>query len=99
MRPFHSGRSVARSLERAPTAQLVFHPLGDGFDDERALTNGELAVVLDNRPASQSRFLQGGIVIGVDIVETDNVMPRLQQALRQVKANETSGTSDQDFLL
>ena len=31
---------VALFRERAPDAQLVFHPLGDGFDDERALADG-----------------------------------------------------------
>ena len=49
---------VALFRERAPNAQLVFHPLGDGFDDERALADGELDVVIDNRPARQSRFRQ-----------------------------------------
>ena len=36
----------------------MFHPLGDGFDDERALADGELDVVIDNRPVRQSRFRQ-----------------------------------------
>ena len=49
---------VALFRERAPNAQLVFHPLGDGFDDERALADGELDVVIDNRPARLSRFRQ-----------------------------------------
>ncbi|KWF27199.1 LysR family transcriptional regulator [Burkholderia pseudomultivorans] len=49
---------VALFRERAPTAQLVFHPLGDGFDDERALADGELDLVIDNRPARLSRFRQ-----------------------------------------
>ncbi|QTO22423.1 LysR family transcriptional regulator [Burkholderia seminalis] len=49
---------VALFRERAPNAQLVFHPLGDGFDDERALADGELDVVIDNRPARRSRFRQ-----------------------------------------
>ncbi|TCW63836.1 LysR family transcriptional regulator [Burkholderia sp. SRS-25] len=49
---------VALFRERAPDAQLVFHPLGDGFDDERALADGELDVVIDNRPARSSRFRQ-----------------------------------------
>ncbi|UVE67947.1 LysR family transcriptional regulator [Burkholderia pyrrocinia] len=49
---------VALFRERAPNAQLVFHPLGDGFDDERALADGELDVVIDNRPARSSRFRQ-----------------------------------------
>ncbi|MCA8271301.1 LysR family transcriptional regulator [Burkholderia sp. AU30280] len=49
---------VALFRERAPSAQLVFHPLGDGFDDERALADGELDVVIDNRPARASRFRQ-----------------------------------------
>ncbi|KVV51775.1 LysR family transcriptional regulator [Burkholderia territorii] len=49
---------VALFRERAPNAQLVFHPLGDGFDDERALADGELDVVIDNRPARSSRFPQ-----------------------------------------
>ncbi|CAB3746492.1 LysR family transcriptional regulator [Burkholderia puraquae] len=49
---------VALFRERAPSAQLVFHPLGDGFDDERALADGELDVVIDNRPARSSRFRQ-----------------------------------------
>ncbi|AOJ34672.1 LysR family transcriptional regulator [Burkholderia metallica] len=49
---------VALFRERAPNAQLVFHPLGDGFDDERALADGELDVVIDNRPARASRFRQ-----------------------------------------
>ncbi|RQV40477.1 LysR family transcriptional regulator [Burkholderia cenocepacia] len=49
---------VALFRERAPHAQLVFHPLGDGFDDERALADGELDVVIDNRPVRQSRFRQ-----------------------------------------
>ncbi|CAB3750576.1 LysR family transcriptional regulator [Burkholderia sp. MSh2] len=49
---------VALFRERAPNAQLVFHPLGDGFDDERALADGELDVVIDNRPARSLRFRQ-----------------------------------------
>ncbi|QVN22194.1 LysR family transcriptional regulator [Burkholderia pyrrocinia] len=49
---------VALFRERAPNAQLVFHPLGDGFDDERALADGELDVVIDNRAARSSRFRQ-----------------------------------------
>ncbi|MDR8727387.1 LysR family transcriptional regulator [Burkholderia pseudomultivorans] len=49
---------VALFRERAPNAQLVFHPLGDGFDDERALADGELDLVIDNRPARLSRFRQ-----------------------------------------
>ncbi|WP_175921398.1 LysR family transcriptional regulator [Burkholderia latens] len=49
---------VALFRERAPNAQLVFHPLGDGFDDERALADGELDVVIDNRAARTSRFRQ-----------------------------------------
>ncbi|WP_322014614.1 LysR family transcriptional regulator [Paraburkholderia sp. J12] len=49
---------VALFRERAPHAQLVFHPLGDGFDDERALADGELDIVIDNRPARLSRFQQ-----------------------------------------
>ncbi|HKU00578.1 MAG TPA: LysR family transcriptional regulator [Paraburkholderia sp.] len=49
---------VALFRERAPNAQLVFHPLGDGFDDERALANGELDIVIDNRTARLSRFRQ-----------------------------------------
>ncbi|KVQ60993.1 LysR family transcriptional regulator [Burkholderia territorii] len=49
---------VALFRERAPNAQLVFHPLGDGFDDERALADGELDVVIDNRPTRSSRFRQ-----------------------------------------
>ncbi|MGU7811080.1 LysR family transcriptional regulator [Burkholderia sp. AW49-1] len=49
---------VALFRERAPNAQLVFHPLGDGFDDERALADGELDVVIDNRPARSSQFRQ-----------------------------------------
>ncbi|WP_321809850.1 MULTISPECIES: LysR family transcriptional regulator [unclassified Burkholderia] len=49
---------VALFRERAPNAQLVFHPLGDGYDDERALADGELDVVIDNRPARLSRFRQ-----------------------------------------
>ncbi|UEP29530.1 LysR family transcriptional regulator [Burkholderia sp. B21-007] len=49
---------VALFRERAPKAQLVFHPLGDGYDDERALADGELDVVIDNRPARSSRFRQ-----------------------------------------
>ncbi|MBM2775911.1 LysR family transcriptional regulator [Burkholderia territorii] len=49
---------VALFRERASNAQLVFHPLGDGFDDERALADGELDVVIDNRPARSSRFRQ-----------------------------------------
>ncbi|KWN20966.1 LysR family transcriptional regulator [Burkholderia territorii] len=49
---------VALFRERAPNAQLVFHPLGDGFDDERALADGELDVVIDNRPARSARFRQ-----------------------------------------
>ncbi|MGR3910594.1 LysR family transcriptional regulator [Burkholderia sp. SR8] len=49
---------VALFRECAPNAQLVFHPLGDGFDDERALADGELDVVIDNRPARTSRFRQ-----------------------------------------
>ncbi|MDR6501974.1 DNA-binding transcriptional LysR family regulator [Burkholderia ambifaria] len=49
---------VALFRERAPNAQLVLHPLGDGFDDERALADGELDVVIDNRPARSSRFRQ-----------------------------------------
>ncbi|NTZ09335.1 LysR family transcriptional regulator [Burkholderia metallica] len=49
---------VALFRERAPNAQLVFHPLGDGFDDERALADGEFDVVIDNRPARRSRFQQ-----------------------------------------
>ncbi|MDR3096656.1 MAG: LysR family transcriptional regulator [Paraburkholderia sp.] len=49
---------VALFRERAPNAQLVFHPLGDGFDDERALADGELDIVIDNRTARLSRFRQ-----------------------------------------
>lgn len=49
---------VALFRARAPQAQLVFHPLGEGFDDERALANGELDVVIDNRPARGARFRQ-----------------------------------------
>ena len=49
---------VALFRERAPNAQLVFHPLGDGFDDERALASGELDIVIDNRTARLSRFCQ-----------------------------------------
>ncbi|MBR8343147.1 LysR family transcriptional regulator [Burkholderia ambifaria] len=49
---------VALFRERAPNAQLVFHPLGDGYDDERALADGELDIVIDNRPARSSRFRQ-----------------------------------------
>ncbi|WP_175899960.1 LysR family transcriptional regulator [Burkholderia seminalis] len=49
---------VALFRERAPNAQLVFHPLGDGFDGARALADGELDVVIDNRPARRSRFRQ-----------------------------------------
>ncbi|OXH90989.1 LysR family transcriptional regulator, partial [Burkholderia multivorans] len=49
---------VALFRARAPQAQLVFHPLGDGFDDERALANGELDVVIDNRPVRGARFRQ-----------------------------------------
>ncbi|HGL6721069.1 LysR family transcriptional regulator [Burkholderia contaminans] len=52
---------VALFRERAPDAQLVFHPLGDGFDDERALADGELDVVIDNRPARSSRFRQDNL--------------------------------------
>lgn len=49
---------VALFRERAPNAQLVFHPLGDGFDDERALDDGELDIVIDNRTTRRSRFRQ-----------------------------------------
>ncbi|KVP35829.1 LysR family transcriptional regulator [Burkholderia ubonensis] len=49
---------VALFREHAPHATLVFHPLGDGFDAERALADGELDVVIDNRPARASRFRQ-----------------------------------------
>lgn len=49
---------VALFRERAPNAQLVFHPLGDGFDDERALADGELDLVIDNRGTRLSRFRQ-----------------------------------------
>ncbi|MBN3792751.1 LysR family transcriptional regulator, partial [Burkholderia sp. Ac-20353] len=49
---------VALFRARAPHAQLVFHPLGDGFDAERALADGELDIVIDNRPARASRFRQ-----------------------------------------
>ena len=49
---------VALFRERAPNAHLVFHPLGDGYDDERALADGELDIVIDNRPARSSRFRQ-----------------------------------------
>ncbi|WP_431822934.1 LysR family transcriptional regulator [Burkholderia sp. F1] len=49
---------VALFREHAPHARLVFHPLGDGFDAERALADGELDVVIDNRPARASRFRQ-----------------------------------------
>jgi DNA-binding transcriptional LysR family regulator len=47
---------VALFRERAPDAQLVFHPLGDGFDAQRALADGALDVVIDNRPAHPARF-------------------------------------------
>ncbi|AKE05664.1 LysR family transcriptional regulator [Burkholderia dolosa] len=47
---------VALFRERAPNAQLVFHPLGDGFDDERALAEGELDVVIDNRCTHRPRI-------------------------------------------
>ncbi|QBQ98884.1 LysR family transcriptional regulator [Paraburkholderia pallida] len=49
---------VALFRAQAPNAQLVFHPLGDGFDDERALADGELDIVIDNRTARLSRFRQ-----------------------------------------
>ncbi|WP_260427945.1 LysR family transcriptional regulator [Burkholderia stagnalis] len=49
---------VALFRARAPHATLEFHPLGDGFDTERALADGELDVVIDNRAARTSRFRQ-----------------------------------------
>ncbi len=49
---------IALFRQQAPNAQLVFHPLGDGFDDERALADGELDIVIDNRTARLSRFRQ-----------------------------------------
>ncbi|CAB3777411.1 Nodulation protein D 2 [Paraburkholderia caffeinitolerans] len=52
---------VALFRERAPNAQLVFHPLGDGFDDERALADGDLDIVIDNRTTRRSRFRQDNL--------------------------------------
>ncbi|MBN3820861.1 LysR family transcriptional regulator, partial [Paraburkholderia sp. Se-20369] len=49
---------VALFRGRAPHAKLEFHPLGDGFDAERALADGDLDVVIDNRTARTSRFRQ-----------------------------------------
>lgn len=43
--------SVVRVLrQQAPNAQLLVHPLGPGYDFERALADGELDVVIGNWP-------------------------------------------------
>ncbi len=43
----------------------------------------------------EARFLQGGIVVGVHVVETDNSTPLLQEPLRDMKADKAGSAGDQ----
>lgn len=43
---------VERMPREAPLAHLIVHPLGPGFDYQRALAEGELDVVIGNWPTA-----------------------------------------------
>ena len=47
--------------------------------------------------ARQPRLLQFDIVVVVQAVEPDNLIAALQQALRDMRTDETGGAGDQDF--
>src|SRR5215210_4565306 len=48
---------------------------------------------------SQPRPLQGGVVVAVEIVQTDDVTAFRQQLARSVKPDEAGRTRDQDCLI
>ena len=43
-------------------------------------------------------FLQVNVVIGVHIVDADDRVALIEQAAAEVKADETGGTGDENFL-
>lgn len=43
----------------------------------------------------QTGLLQADVIIVVHVVDSDNIMPFIQQALRDMEADKTCGTSDQ----
>ncbi|SLN99269.1 Uncharacterised protein [Klebsiella pneumoniae] len=45
--------------------------------------------------AIQTGLLQADVIIVVHVVDSDNIMPFIQQALRDMEADKTCGTSDQ----
>lgn len=45
--------------------------------------------------AIQTCLLQADVIIVVHVVDSDNIMPFIQQALRDMEADKTCGTSDQ----
>nr|VXZ82637.1 Uncharacterised protein [Klebsiella pneumoniae] len=53
---------------------------------------------MPEKPAIQTGLLQADVIIVVHVVDSDNIMPFIQQALRDMEADKTCGTSDQNFI-
>ena len=43
----------------------------------------------------QTSLFQANVIIVIHVVDADNIMPLIQQALRDMKADKTCGTSNQ----
>ncbi len=50
---------------------------------------------MPEKRAIQTGLLQADVIIVVHVVDSDNIMPFIQQALRDMEADKTCGTSDQ----
>lgn len=72
--------------------------LDEGGVAQVAANEGEAAVGVYLRQHAQARFLDAGVVVAVEVVETDDgVIGRFEQLLRQKRPDEASSTRDKHF--
>ena len=73
---------VTQELRRkAPQARLLVHPLGPGFDFERALADGELDVVIGNWPEPPEQLHQAPLLEDDIVCLMDHRHPLAQAGL------------------
>lgn len=72
--------------------------LDEGGVAQVAANEGEAAVGVYLGQHAQARFLDAGVVVAVEVVETDDgVIGRFEQLLRQKRPDEASSARDKHF--
>lgn len=76
-------------------AVLGEQPLDEGGVAQVAANEGETAVGVDLSKHAQTRVLDTGVVVAVEVVKADNdIIGLLEQLLDEERADEASGSGD-----